>query len=276
MGANSLIQWTDHTFNPWVGCSKVSAACKFCYAETQTNRFRKKEKLWGVGGNRARTTDANWKKPYKWDKAAALGGPDKVFCASLADVFEDFVTPDPNDDSMFIWPLDDWRKDLFKVMEETTNLQWQVLTKRPENVLRMVPKHWLENWPSNVWMGTTVEDQGEYDKRVPDLMELPAPIRFLSMEPLLGLVMIKDKLDWIIVGGESGNGARKMEGEWIGAVMGACMFEKIPLFVKQMGSVVAKECKYKDKKGGDPTEWIGELFQQFDFPIKYQELKPVV
>jgi len=265
MGENSLIQWTDHTFNPWWGCAKVSPACKHCYAEEQANRFRAKDNLWGVNGNRSRTSQSNWRGPRKWNEAARNGEPDKVFCASIADVFEDH----PQIPQF-------WRQDLFNLMHETKYLQWQVLTKRPENIKEMVPGGWnLGHWPSNVWIGTTVENQEEYDKRAHYLMDIPAPIRFLSIEPLLGPIEIKHDVDWIIIGGESGLKARRMGLSYLEGIVQQSQSKQIPIFVKQMGTVLAKELGLKHKKGGDPKEWPPELVDPFlpNFPAEYLRRK---
>lgn len=190
MGTNSGIQWTTHTFNPWHGCQRWSEACRNCYAEVSTpirvKRARGLE-LWGPPSTtpRDRTSAANWNDPRRWNRAAiASGERARVFCASLADVFEDHPS------------LPAWRADLWKLVEECTALDWQLLTKRPENILRMVPPSWLAPgaWPAHVWVGTTVETQATADERIPHLLSVPAGVRFLSMEPLLETV---DLSEWI-------------------------------------------------------------------------------
>jgi protein gp37 len=173
MAENSGIEWTHHTFNPWIGCTKVSAACDHCYAETWDNRFGGGH--WGPKAPRRRTSDSNWQQPFKWNKAAAANGVRyRVFCASLADVFDNQV------------PLE-WRWALWAVIKATPHLDWLLLTKRPQNIKKMLPEDWGAGW-HNVWLGTTVENQVEANRRVPHLLAAPATVRFLSCEPLLGLV----------------------------------------------------------------------------------------
>jgi len=255
MGVLSKIEWCDHTFNPWIGCEKVSAGCEHCYAETLSNRYGWAE--WGNGGTRKRTSVANWKKPIRWNKdiwrecvscgwrgsvkdidvrdgffCPACEGQTKetrqrVFCASLGDVFEDRQE------------LFEWRKDLLQLINKTPNLDWLVLTKRPENVTRMLEESThnklsaeaLLAYMPNVWIGTSVENQEQADIRLPALLSIPAKKRFLSMEPLLGPVdfglfgtipseissyyrLVYEMLDLVIVGGESGQSARPMNPKW--------------------------------------------------------------
>jgi protein gp37 len=164
MGANSKIEWCHHTFNPWVGCTPVSRACDFCYAEAWAKRTGHPE-LWQ--GQRRRTTAANWREPLKWNRAAAAAGErHRVFCASLADVFDNQVPAQ-------------WREDLWGLIRETPSLDWLLLTKRPQNIAGMLPAQfdegdrWPERWP-NVWLGTTVENQDEADRRIPHLLAVPA------------------------------------------------------------------------------------------------------
>jgi len=237
MGKDSSIEWTDHTFNPWTGCTKVSEGCTNCYAEGWAKRSGLVQ--WGPKGERRRTSAANWRQPEKWDRlAAADGRRAKVFCASLADVFEDHPSIDPQ-----------WRADLWALIDATPHLDWLLLTKRPENISRLWPFGFYDeffSWP-NVWIGTTVENQEQADARIPHLMAVPAAVRFLSCEPLLGPVDLENvthpswlppaddlhpeywpvvaydvlrghikgpddigqpKVDWVIVGGESGPKAR--------------------------------------------------------------------
>lgn len=179
MGKETGITWTDHTFNPWIGCVKVSAGCQYCYAQHDTfprmMRSRGIE-LWGVNGARHVTSDSYWKQPLAWNKAAERDGVRrKVFCASLADVFE------ARDD------LGEPRIRLWRLIEQTPALDWLLLTKRPENVMDFVPELWKHGgWPSYVWLGASAENQENANKRIPILLKTPAPIKFLSCEPLLG------------------------------------------------------------------------------------------
>jgi protein gp37 len=244
MGADSKIQWTDHTFNPWWGCAHVSPGCLNCYAEDLAARYG--FDAWGARGHRRMLGDGNWRDPEKWDrKAAAAGERARVFCASMADVFED--RPD----------LDAPRARLWDLIERTGWLDWMLLTKRPENIARMIP--WGDNWPSNVWAGTSVEDQRRADERLPVLRAVPAT-RFLSVEPLLGPVALDPEgIDWVIVGGESGPGARPMDLEWARAVRDTCQRADVPVFVKQLGTVWARDNHISDHKGGEPAQWPGDL-----------------
>lgn len=207
MGEYSKIEWCDHTFNPWLGCTKVSPACDNCYAEnlmdTRYGRFR-----WRAGKDRVRTSPSNWSQPKRWQKQAAANGTTPfVFCASLADVFDNEV------DEL-------WRSDLFDLIEATPNLVWLLLTKRIGNVRRMTdPTRGCRIIPRNVAIGATMANQLEYDRDRMKLNEVKmyADVRFTfgSFEPLLGLVILdKNAPDWIIVGGESGQNARPMNLDW--------------------------------------------------------------
>lgn len=179
MGDQTKIQWTNHTFNPWLGCQKVSDGCKHCYAEVDAPARKHRAgglELWGPPSTaaRVRTSESYWKQPFTWDrKAASEGTRHRVFCASQADVFEDNAA------------VVAWREQLFSVIERTPHLDWQLLTKRPENFKRMLPASWLATPRANVWLGTTVENQAAADARIPELLSTPAAVRFLSCEPLL-------------------------------------------------------------------------------------------
>jgi len=276
MGANSKISWTDHTFNPWVGCSKVSPACKNCYAEAWAKRSGLVQ--WGDSAERRRTSETNWRQPLKWNKEAQKAGERRrVFCASLADVFEDREELAP------------WRADLFRLIRGTPHLDWQLLTKRPENwiahlnaaliqfdseddteMIRFISGWLTGSWvPANVRIGTTVENQEMADKRIPELLKIPARVRFLSCEPLLGPIDFTaigyphpllrwhcrncdarvicatcpvcgyaseriGAIDWIIVGGESGPHARTMQIQWARDLRNQCVAANVPFFMKQM------------------------------------------
>lgn len=250
MGEVTGIKWTDHTFNPWEGCQKVGPGCDHCYAETRNARYGGGiAPNWGPGAPRRRTGASNWRKPLKWNKQAeAEGKRHKVFCASLADVFDNAVDPQ-------------WRADLFELIRQTPWLDWQLLTKRIGNVLDMLPDDWGDGYP-NVWLGITVVNQDEADRDIPKLLQIPARIRFLSMEPLLGSVdltrlwssggavcwnamrgrkslgqlsMYAPKLDWVVVGGESGRGARPMHPDWARSLRDQCAAAGVPFFFKQWG-----------------------------------------
>jgi protein gp37 len=267
MAENSKISWTHHTFNPWIGCTKVSPACDHCYAENLMDT-RMHVVQWGAGQPRKRTTEANWRHPLKWNaKAEAEGTRYRVFCASLADVFDNEVS-------------DDWRGDLFRLIAQTPNLDWLLLTKRIGNAAHMIEQSMgkLDGWPPswmttrgpvmpNVWIGATICNQEEADRDIPKLLKTPAAKRFLSMEPLLGPVRldsIKRKVhpdddwtyfddvltgtyatkagqfdgpavDWVIVGGESGANARPMHPDWARSLRDQCTKAGVPFHFKQWG-----------------------------------------
>lgn len=235
MGATTGIAWTNHTFNPWWGCARVSDGCLHCYAETSSKRWG--HDLWGKTAARRQFGDKHWDEPLKWDAAAqAAGVPALVFCASMADVFED------HDEVV------EARERLWELISRTPWLRWQLLTKRPENVRHMVPWWWLggykvaSDWPLNVWIGTTIEHQKAADERLPILAELPAPVRFVSCEPLLGPVdltpFLARSVDWVIVGGESGAGCRPMHPTWARSLVIQSEAAGVPVFFKQMGGNV--------------------------------------
>ena len=251
MGADTKIEWADATFNPWVGCAKISPACTNCYAEGWAKRTGQAG-LWR--GERRRTTDANWRKPIAWNRDRP---GTRVFCSSLADVFEDRADLGP------------WRVDLFELIQDTPNLTWMLLTKRPE-----IAAHWFRHHapPPNVWMGTTVENQTEADRRIPALLEIPARVRFLSMEPLLGPVDLHQTqgdtgcncwgpaqdgagqhnpgcaifnfppgIHWVIAGGESGPRARPSHPDWFRSLRDQCIAAGVPFHFKQWGEWVSPE-----------------------------------
>jgi protein gp37 len=207
------IEWADMTFNPWIGCTKVSPACDNCYAEslmdTRYGRAR-----WGAGEDRVRTAASNWSKPKRWNReAAAVGTRPFVFCASLADVFDNEVDIS-------------WRRDLMSLIEDTPNLVWLLLTKRIGNVVKMTdPAAGHKLLPRNVAIGATMANQDEYDRDARKLEEVRRHREMLftfgSFEPLLGPVRLDASApDWIIVGGESGQNARAMDLEWACALRG--------------------------------------------------------
>lgn len=230
MSESTGIAWTDHTFNPWWGCARWSAACRSCYADAWASRFG--HDLWRKNGIRRITSDANWRTPLKWNrKAEAAGVPAKVFCASMGDVFEDHPA------------LDEPRERLWDLIGRTPWLRWQLLTKRPENIPSMVPRSWMAAWPRNVWPGATVESQRFLADRVYALDAIPSRERFLSCEPLLSALDLYPFLErgvvtWVIVGGETGKRSRAMNLEWVDSIVGQCRGAGVPVFVKQLGEVV--------------------------------------
>lgn len=249
---NSSIEWCHHTFNGWIGCTKVSPACKFCYAEEQ----QVVEKLgikWGAGKPRHRTSVQYWKQPLAWNKEAqAKGIRYRVFTNSLADVFDEEVN-------------DDWRFDLFDLIAATPSLDWLLLTKRPEYAVQFGEA--IQLLP-NIWLGTSVENQKYADLRIPILKTIPARIRFLSCEPLLEETSLADHLSddalhWIIVGGESstdGVSARPMKAEWARKLRDECTARKVPFFFKQWGG------RHKWEKIANGRELDGVLWDEFPVP----------
>lgn len=251
MGADSAIEWTDHTFNPWWGCVKVSPGCTNCYAETWAHRMG--FNVWGPAKTtpRREMSDQHWAEPLKWDRAAAKAGrPARVFCASMADVFEDHPALPP------------MRERLWQLIAQTPNLIWMLLTKRPENMTVMAPASWAQRWPSNVWAMTTVEIQEQAEQRIPELLKVPARVRGLSCEPLLGPVDLRSWLtpcpacgapranasctyceawpdvrgvSWVIAGGESGPGARPPHPDWFRSLRNQCATAGVDFFFKQWG-----------------------------------------
>ena len=262
MGKVTKIQWTNHTFNPWWGCTKVSPGCAHCYAETLDKRFGGGH--WGPGAARKRTSAKNWAEPLKWNADSASGvslgfSRARVFCASMADVFDAEVPAE-------------WRADLWDLIRKCASLDWLLLTKRPGNIPSMLPADWGDGWP-HVWPGTTVENQEEAERRIPLLVRVPARLRFLSCEPLLGPVDLCARFDlrsdgpqsnewrdvlrgkictespvhgrrdfdsqrigWVIAGGESGRGARPMHPAWARSLRDQCARAGVPFFFKQWGN----------------------------------------
>lgn len=279
------IAWTDSTFNPWWGCFKISRGCDNCYAATFDKRVHGIGKgHWGPQAEHRRFGDKHWADPVKWNAAAAKAGVrHKVFCASMADVFEG-RDEDAAD-----------RARLFALIEATPWLDWQLLTKRPENMVRLAPASWAGGWPANVWAGCTVEDQQRADERIGHLFSTPAKTRFLSVEPLLApvdlsryvnahcvtVIAVKGQkatirpngraLHWVIVGGESGHGARPFDLAWARSIVAQCQAAGVPCFVKQLGAKPIETDSFhdgtepccvfdiKDRKGGDPSEWPEDL-----------------
>jgi protein gp37 len=270
---NSHIEWCDHTFNPWIGCTKVDELCKNCYAWTRDMRFSEGIH-WGPGAPRQRTSPANWRQPIIWNETHAAGVElrghyprQRVFCASLADWLDDEV------------PIE-WLADLMHLIWATPNLDWLLLTKRPENFQRRLSEAYLSQpgatghslmmalWnsgqptaPANVWIGTSVGHQKSADERIPALLKIPAKVHFLSCEPLLGPVDLgctcwlsdntlpnntcrnchkprhcsPGRVDWVICGGESGRGARPMHPDWARSLRDQCNATATPFFFKQWG-----------------------------------------
>lgn len=245
----SAIEWTDATFNPWWGCVRVSPACAHCYADQQARRYG--HRVWGDDAPRRFLSEQHWRQPAKWNREAAEAGvPLKVFCASMADLFEDH--PD----------LERWRDRLWNVIEETPCLRWQLLTKRPENIAAMVP--WRDDWPEHVWIGTSIENS-RFTFRADILRQLPAAVRFVSAEPLLAGLFENGKprrrplelegIHWLIAGGESGPRARPTDETWLRELRDACRDAGVAFFLKQLGG-------RGDKRGGNKALLDGELVRE--------------
>ncbi|QYY34817.1 phage Gp37/Gp68 family protein [Ruficoccus sp. ZRK36] len=239
MAKDSKIEWTHHTFNPWWGCIKVSPACNNCYAEAWAKRVG--SKVWGPKAPRRFFSDAHWKEPLKWNREAEITGKRyRVFCASMADVFERKAE------------LRADRERLWDIIAQTPQLDWLMLTKRPQNIKSMAP--WDDNsWPLNVWMGTTVENQHWVDKRVPFLAQSGARIKFLSCEPLLGHIDLSDwmkhnQIDWVIAGGESGAKSRPMSPQWVRSLRDQCQEYKVAFHFKQWGHWAPVELLTSEQK----------------------------
>jgi protein gp37 len=256
MGKETGISWTDSTFNAWWGCTEVSPACDNCYAREVAARFWPKENLWSKDGPRRFFPEKHWRQLFAWDDTAFRRDVKrKVFVNSMADLFEDRRD------------LDVWREKLFGMVSRTPALIYQLLTKRADCIERLAPKEWLEKgWPSNVWMGVTAENQRRWDERVPILRKLGAKVKWVSAEPLLGdLVDDYKGIDWVVVGGESGPGARRMDPSWASNILVRCTSAGTKYFMKQKGAVLAAELGCKEKSGKNPAEWPAWMRVQ-EFP----------
>lgn len=270
MAENSSISWTDNTLNFWWGCMKVSEGCKNCYAETFSKRWGKD--IWGPNTDRPRTKQP-WKDILKWDiKAGKEGKRLKVFCQSMSDFFEDH--PILNE-------VNGIRSEAKSILLTLQNIDIQLLTKRPENIMRMMPNWCATDWPEHIWIGTSVENQEQADKRIPKLLKVPAKIRFLSCEPLLEAIDLRPYLHgvhWVIVGGESGHNARAFAKEWADSLLSQCQDAGVPFFMKQFGSKPFTQFNkntmwsldFKDKKG-ETFEEFPECLKVRDFPITNHE-----
>lgn len=255
MAENSGISWTDNTFNPWIGCTKVSPACDFCYAETWDNRFGGER--WGPKAARSRTKIQNWNKVRKWNRIAGeTGAATIVFSASLADIFDNHRSIDP-----------EWRKDFWDLVRETPNLSWMLLTKRPQNIAKFLPEDWGSGY-AHVALGASAENQEEADRRIPVLLEVPAACRFLSMEPLLSEVILpretlgQDKISYLIAGGESGAQARKTDIAWVRSVRDQALAAGIGFHFKQWGEYDAEGVRVGVDAAGNALDgryWLDRL-----------------
>lgn len=260
MGEKTGILWTDHTFNPWIGCTKVSPGCTNCYAERENN-FHKWTKGWGPGTERKRTSKKNWLNPIEWTRKAVKDGVlRRIFCASLADVFDPEVTG--------MYRLDLWRiiDTCLRINTSNSGCEWLLLTKRPEYINEFLPYAWLIDPPPWLRIGVTAENQEMADKRIPKLFNQWIGKTFVSIEPMLGPVSLQvpqslilgqtdpwiKKIDWVICGGESGTNARPMHPDWVRSLRDQCQAAGVPFFFKQWG------------------EWA--QIQQFDYDHQVNQL----
>jgi len=263
MAEQSKIEWTDHTFNPWIGCEKISPACRNCYAAVDSPARVSRAiglELWGgasTGAKRRVTSESTWAMPFRWNKRPEK---QKVFCASQCDIFEDFKGQlvDHHGKPLYAELLNWWRgissdhvshltpltldrvrTRLFAMIYQTSNLDWLLLTKRPENIAEMIPDRWKRYPPMNLWLGVTAENQEYFDQRVPVLIRQAANVRFLSVEPMSGPIDLGkiSSLDihWIIAGGESGQNAIPSNPEWYQSLRDQCHERGIKFFFKQWG-----------------------------------------
>lgn len=252
MGTKTGIEWTDHTFNLVIGCTQISPGCRNCYAKRLANQHR--WSTWGDEGERKILSDEYWEQPFAWDRKAERDGKKHlVFCSSLADYLEDHPI------------VDSQRQRLFRLIEQTSNLIWLLLTKRTENLEQFLPNRWLYHplfFPQNVWLGISVESQFWFETRMDEMIDFMEstgiyPPVFLSCEPLLSPVHLERYLeayshlrliDWVIIGGESGPHARLCSTDWIREIVSVCRQWAIPVFVKQLGSNNPDGVCHEDKK----------------------------
>lgn len=212
MAKDSKIEWTDHTWNPWQGCKKVSLGCKYCYMYRDKKRYGQDPTIV------IKSSPTTFNKPLTWKD------PAKVFACSWSDFFID--------------EADEWRNEAWSIIKQTPHLIYQILTKRPENIKNRLPEDWGYGWP-NVWLGVSVENN-DYIWRIDELYQIPAIIRFVSYEPALGPLNIASKMedgmvDWLISGGESGPTARPSNPSWFGQIQADCNYYSVPYFHKQNG-----------------------------------------
>lgn len=220
MAENSKISWTDDTFNPWWGCKRVGPGCDNCYAAALDKRTG--GNYWDGESIPRRTSEQNWSKPKKWNREAMLADKRrKVFCASMADVFDNRVP-------------DEWRRDLWSLIRETPWLDWIIVTKRIGNVKRMLPENWYSGWP-NVWLLITVVTQKEADRDIPKLMSTPAKVHGLSVEPQIEEIILPERrLDWVICGAESGHNRRPFNLDWARRLRDQTLKHGGAFFLKQI------------------------------------------
>jgi protein gp37 len=248
MGEKTAIQWCDHTFSPWWGCTEVSPGCVECYAK----RWAKRAHVdWGAKAIRRQFGDNHWHEPERWNrKAQSMNTRHRVFCGSMCDVFE------------VNHYLDQDRERLFELIESTAYLDWLLLTKRIEDATKLVPDRWRLLWPQNIWAGCTVES-AEYLPRIGYLLSVPTHNHFVSVEPMLGpmptLGEYLDGISWVIGGGESGPKARPMHPDWARSVRDQCQTAGVPFFFKQWGEWIESVAAEGEPQKYPTTEqWVGK------------------
>lgn len=276
MAENSSIEWTDHTWSPWEGCTKVSPGCDHCYAERQ-NRWLRRGENWGPDAQRRSFSAAHWQKPLAWNARAARNGRRVRVFPSICDPFDNEVPGE-------------WRHNFFALIDATPNLDWLLLTKRIGNAMTMLP--WAPpgcDPPPNIWLGATVVNQEEADRDIPKLLATPARLRFLSIEPMLGDIRLgsfiqrspsamfaagqvtsntpawtrigSTAVDWVICGGESGPGARPANPDWFRSLRDQCANAGVPFFLKQWGEWIDADAPGVDMLGTEdsPIHRWGDL-----------------
>lgn len=298
MSENTKIEWATHTWNPWYGCTKVSPGCAHCYAESLMDTRFKRVK-WGPGNPRVMNKD--WSKPRAWEKRASRP---VIMNFSQCD---DAGNPACFYDRPRIFPslcdwLDPevpvaWLAEFLDLVRTTPHLDWLLLTKRPglwyDRIRSSIDNYvnhpsiqirfpllgpWMNSWtsdrqfPPNVWIGTSVEDQDRADERIPAMLRIPAAKRFVSAEPLLGPINLPlEGIDWLIIGGESGPKARPCHLDWVRGLIAQCQDARVPVFVKQIGAFPITSGLYlpwliRNRKGSEPTEWPHDLRVR-EFPL---------
>jgi protein gp37 len=286
VGAKTGIEWTDHTFNAWIGCTKVSEGCRNCYAARDNERWKWNGGVWGPGALRQVTSTNNWAQPLKWAKAArAAGVREKVFCNSLSDTFD---AEAPKTARQGLWML---------VGDTYDALDWQFVTKRPERIQEVMSEDGLNDGFFELckcWLLTTTEDQDAANKRVPLILDVPAAVHGVSCEPLLGPLDLRQwlglecrhedaysewetnaticrqcenasLLDWVICGGESGPGARPMHPDWARSLRDQCAAAGVPFFFKQWGEFLPAMQDGAVQKRGTSTS---EVLNCSDDPVR--------
>jgi protein gp37 len=239
MADSSAIEWTDATWNPWMGCEKVSPGCAHCY-------MYREQRQYGSDPSVVRRSKTKFNDPLRWSDARL------VFTCSWSDWFHPGADP--------------WRDEAWQVIRATPHLTYQILTKRPELIPSRLPADWGDGY-KNVWLGVSVENS-RFTWRADELRKVPAVVRFISAEPLLGSLFESagkrrplelEAIDWLIVGGESGPGSRKLELEWALELMRACDERGVAFFMKQLGTLLGRDLRAGDRKGGDIASFPANL-----------------